>query len=246
MVCIASLLDSMVHHYWAWFVLFHFMLQFFFLIGQGEYCFTFLIGSSLLDMVCIVSLPSLVHPYWYCFYCFTSRFTCSYLLVMVCIDSLDVSMIRPYWTWRVLFHFPHWFILTGHDLHCFTSPTGSSLLGRVCIISLHASLGFPYWPWCVLFHFMLHWFITTGHDLYCFTSCFTGSSLLGMVCIVSFHASLVHHYWALLKKFHFPHRFIHTGQFALFHFMLHRFISTSIMLNSYWPVINIHNRSVSC
>jgi hypothetical protein len=57
---------SLVHHYLAWFVLFHFMLHWFFLTGHGLYCFTScFIGSSLMDMVCVVSRhPSPVHPYW--------------------------------------------------------------------------------------------------------------------------------------------------------------------------------------
>jgi hypothetical protein len=76
--------------------------------------------------------------------CFTSFFTGSSLLAMVCIVSLDVSLVRHHWSWFVLFHFMlHWFIRTGHcvyfphfphDFYCFTSLTGSSSLGMVCIV----------------------------------------------------------------------------------------------------------------
>jgi hypothetical protein len=87
--------------------------------------------------------------------------------------------------WFVLLHFPHWCIITGHGLYCFTS----------CFVrsSLRA--------WFVLIHVILHLFILTVHTLCCFTSCFTGSSLLCMVCIVSLLASLVHHHWTWFVLF---------------------------------------------
>jgi hypothetical protein len=55
-VCIDSLL-SLVHHYWAWFVLFQLMLHWFIITGHDLYCLTTrFTGSSLLGMVFIVSL----------------------------------------------------------------------------------------------------------------------------------------------------------------------------------------------
>jgi hypothetical protein len=95
--------------------LFHFMLQrFFFLSRHDLYCFTSLIGTSLLGMVCFVSLhASLVHHHWAWFvlfhfmlhwfiitghglYCLTTSFTGSSLLGMVCIFSLQTSLILHY------------------------------------------------------------------------------------------------------------------------------------------------------
>jgi hypothetical protein len=166
-LCVVSLLASLVHHHWAWFVLFDYMLHWFFLLG----------------MVCNLSLDaSLVHSYWPLFvfvriphwfiitghglYCSIS-FADSSLLSMICI-----------------YHFKlRWFIITG-----------SSSLGMVCVVSRHVSLVHHYLAWFVLFNFMLHWFIITGHGLYCLTTSFTGSSLLGIVCIFALHASLILHY----------------------------------------------------
>jgi hypothetical protein len=132
---------------------------------------------------------SLVHHHWAWFasfdyefhwffftghglHCFTSCFTGSFLLGIVCIFSLP-SLFRHYWTWFILFDYAlHWFFLTGHCLYCFSSCfIGSSLLGMICVVSGHASSVHPYWAWFLLFHIMLR-----------------GSSLPGMVCIVSFHA----------------------------------------------------------
>jgi hypothetical protein len=109
-----------------------------------------------------------------------------------------------FWAWYLLFHFPHWFIITCHDLYCFTSLIGTSLLG---IVSFDSSL----LSMICIYHFKLRWFIITEHCSYCVTTRFTGSSLLGMVCIVSLHASLVHSYWALFVFCHFPHLFIIPG-----------------------------------
>ena len=56
MVCIASLHASLVHHYWAWLVLFHCRPDWFFLTGHGLYCLTScLTGSSLFSMVALAS-----------------------------------------------------------------------------------------------------------------------------------------------------------------------------------------------
>ena len=207
---------SLVHHHWAWFVLFYYTLHWFFLTGHGLHCFTSCFTDSfLLGIVCIISLPSLVQLYWAWLVLFTSRFTGSFF----------------YWAWSILFHLPHWFIINGHDVYFVTSLTdssllaclcssnshltGSSLLGMVCIVSIHALLVLPYWSMLVLIHFS-HWFIITGHGLFCSTSCFTGSSSLGMVCIAWLRASLVLHYWAW---------------FVLFHFMLDWLVITSVVLH---------------
>jgi hypothetical protein len=49
---------------WAWFVFFDVMLYFFILSGLGSCCFTSLFtGSSLLGIICTVSLPPMVHHY---------------------------------------------------------------------------------------------------------------------------------------------------------------------------------------
>ena len=167
--------------------------------------------------------------------CFTSFFTGSSLLAMVCIVSLDASLVHHHWSWFVLFHFmlywfipighclyflhfPHWFINTGHDFYCFTSLTGSSLLGMVYMVSIHASLVHHH---CFAsFDYALHGFFLTGDGLYCFSSCFIGSSLLSMVCVVSRHASPVHPYWAW---------------FVLFHCMLNCFL-----LNGHSWIVSIH------
>jgi hypothetical protein len=88
---------------------------------------------------------------------------------------LPASLVIPYWTWLVLFqfilhwffffwawyllfHFPHWFIITWHDFYCFTSLIGSSLLGMVCFLSLHVSLVHHHWTWFVWLDYELHWF----------------------------------------------------------------------------------------
>jgi hypothetical protein len=137
-LCVVSLLASLVHHHWAWFVLFDYMLQWFFLLG----------------MVCNLPLDaSLVHSYWPLFvfvriphwfiitghglYCSIS-FADSSLLSMICI-----------------YHFKlRWFIITQHGSYCLTTRyTGSSLLGMVCIVSLHASLFHSYWALFVFCHF---------------------------------------------------------------------------------------------
>jgi hypothetical protein len=40
--------DSLVHHHWAWFVLFDYTLHWFFLTGRGSYCFISWVTGSLL------------------------------------------------------------------------------------------------------------------------------------------------------------------------------------------------------
>jgi hypothetical protein len=81
----------------------------------------------------------------------------------------------------VLFHFPNWFIITGHGFYCFSSFfSGSSLLGMAYNVSFHPSLVLPDWELWVLFHF--------PHIL---RVCITGSSLLDKFNIVSWNASLV-------------------------------------------------------
>jgi hypothetical protein len=122
MVCIVSCNASLVHHFWAWFVLFHFH-QWFIIAGHGFYCFTSITGSSLLGMVCIVSL----HASWFSltvhgFYYFTSCITDSSLLGMVGIASLHYSLVYHCWAWLVLFHLMrYWFFIAKHVLYCFTS-----------------------------------------------------------------------------------------------------------------------------
>jgi hypothetical protein len=89
------------------------------------------------------------------------------LLSMVYIVSLP-SLVHNYWAWFVLFHFPHWFIITGLCWCSLKSHlTGSSLLCMVCIVLRYALLIPPYWSMFVLIHFS-HWFIITGHGLFCF------------------------------------------------------------------------------
>ena len=235
---------SLVHHHWAWFASFYYTLHWFFLTGHGLHCFTSCFTVSfLLGIVCIFSLPTLVHLYWAWLVLFTLRFTASFfLLSMASIFSLP-AQVHNYWAWFVLCHFPHWFIITGHCLCSSNSHlTGSSLLDMVYIVSLHALLVPPYWSMFVLIHFS-HWFIITGYGLFCFTSCFTGSSSLGMVCIAWLRASLVLHYWVWFVLFHFAHWFIiikhdldllfenslvhhHWAWFVLFDYTLHWFFLT--------------------
>ena len=177
MICIVSFHSSVVVTYWAWSVLFHFMPHWFIINGHGLHCLASPTDSFFLGMVCILSLPSLIHH----LYCFTACFSGSYFLGMICTASFHASLVLPDWPWLVLFHCPHQFIITVHGLFCFTScVTGSSLLGMVCIVSLHALLVYHYWAWYVLLHVMLQLFLPTGYG----QSCFTDSSLQGMVCIV--------------------------------------------------------------
>ena len=183
------------------------MYHWFFLTWHGWYCFaSFFRGLSLL--VGITSVDKLLFFFLtrHALYCFTSCFTGSLhssLPGMVCIVSLHASLVRCYLAWRVLFHFPHWFIIIVHDLYSFISCfTVFSLLGIVCIVSLHNSSVLPYWAWLVLFHLKVIWYFISRHCWHWFTSCFTGSVLLGMACIVSF-PTLVHHYCAWFVLFHF-------------------------------------------
>ena len=203
-------------------------------------------------MICIVSLPSLVHPYshdcivwlhssllnsyWagFVLFLYPYRFIC---IGPVCIVSFHVSLVLPCWICIVLFSslachtlaFFHfillWFIITEHGLYCFTSCfIVFSLLSMVYIFPLQASMVRSYWTLFVLLHFKPHWFIIIGHCLYCFTLCLTCSSLLGMVCVVSRHASLVHHYLAWFVLFHFMlHWFIRTGHCVYFPHFPHDF-----------------------
>jgi hypothetical protein len=65
--------------------------------------------------------------------CFTSSFSCSSLLGMICVYSRHASLVHHYLAWFVLFHFMlHWFIITVLELCYSTSPTGSSLLNMIC------------------------------------------------------------------------------------------------------------------
>ena len=230
MVCIISLHDSLVLHYWAWFVLFYFMLQWFIINGHGLYCSTSLTCSSLPGMVCIVSLDaSLVHYCWASFellhfilhwfiltghsvYCFNSL-SGSSSLENVCIVSHHVPLVHH--IWARLYYFTSCFMVHPY-------------CGCFFYISLYASLVRPYSAWLVLFHFILHCFIIVGRGWYYFiwyvagsslldivlhwlTSCFTVSVLLGMACIGSL-PTLVHHYCACFVLFHFMfHWFFLTG-----------------------------------
>ena len=50
-------LPSLVHHYWEWFVFFHFMFHWIIITGHGLYGLTTsFTGSSILGMVCIFSM----------------------------------------------------------------------------------------------------------------------------------------------------------------------------------------------
>ena len=141
MVYIASLEDSLVHHYWALYCF----------TGHGLHRLTTrFTGSSFLGMACIVSLhASMVHSYWALFvffhfphlfiftghglYCLTTRFKGSSSLGMLC--------------------------------GCFSSClTFSSLLGIVWAVSCHASLVHHYLAWFVLFRFMVSWFLLNRHS----------------------------------------------------------------------------------
>jgi hypothetical protein len=65
MVYIVSFHASLFLSYWAWYVLLHFLIQWFIITGHGLCCFTSCFNSSsLLGKVSIASLSSLVHPYW--------------------------------------------------------------------------------------------------------------------------------------------------------------------------------------
>jgi hypothetical protein len=100
-------------------------------------------------------------------FCFTSCFTGSSALGMVCIAWLRASLVLHYWAWFVLFHFMlDWLFITGQGMCCSTQCfNGSSLLGMVCIVSLHVSLAHHRWAWFVLFDYALHWFFITGYGL---------------------------------------------------------------------------------
>jgi hypothetical protein len=91
------------------------MFHWFIITGHGLHRLTTrFTGSSLLGMVCIVSLhASLVHSYWALFvffhfphlfiftghglYCLTTRFKGSSLLGMICVVSRHASPFHPYW-----------------------------------------------------------------------------------------------------------------------------------------------------
>jgi hypothetical protein len=115
-------------------------------------------------------------------FCFTSCFTGSSSLGMVCIAWLRASLVLHYWVWFVLFHFAHWFIIIKHDLY----------------LLFEDSLVHHHWAWFVLFDYTLHWFFLTGRGSHCFISWVTGSLLLGRFFLP--HTSLVHHYlaWSVL------------------------------------------------
>jgi hypothetical protein len=229
MVCIGSLLASLVHHQWTWFVLFDYMLHLFLLTWYGLYCFTWCItGSFLLAIVCICSHPSLFHFYWTWFVLF--HFLRWFIIIKHDLYwSFQDSLVHHHWAWFVLFDYTlYWFCLTGHGLHCFTSCfTGLFLLDIVYICSLPSLVhlywawlvlftsrftgSFFYWAWSILFHFP-HWFIITGQDLYFVTS-LTDSSLLGIACVAQNHASLVLPYWIWFILFLFMlYWFLLTGQ----------------------------------
>jgi hypothetical protein len=76
--------------------------------------------------------------------CLITRFPGFSLLGMVCIVSRHASLVHSYWALFVFFHFPDWFIFTGHVL--FTSRfTGSFyLLSMAYIVSLPAQVH-NYW-----------------------------------------------------------------------------------------------------
>jgi hypothetical protein len=187
-------LDSLVHHHWAWFVLFDYTLHWFYLTGRGSYCFTSWVTGSLLLGRLFFPHTSLVHHY-----------------LSWSVLWFQASLVHHYWKSFVLPDYTvHWFFFSGQGLHCLTSCfTGSFLRSIVCIFSL-PSLVHLYWAWFVLFPRTLQWFFVTWHGINMFTS-LTGSSLLGMICTVAL-PSLVHHYWAWFVLFHFMlHWFFITG-----------------------------------
>jgi hypothetical protein len=115
--------------------------------------------------------------------CFTSCFTGSFLLAIVCIFITFLtgssilgmiftvslpSLVHHHRAWLALFdHVLLWLILTVHGLYCLTSCfIGSALEGMVCVVSRHVSLVQHYLAWFVLFNFMLHWLIITGHGFF--------------------------------------------------------------------------------
>ena len=144
-------LSTLVLPYWTWLVLFYFILHWFIING---YCCIVSLHASVVDQY--RALMELFHSPR-CFFLavhglhiFISCFSGSSLLVMVCIVSLDDSLVYHCWLMR------YWFFLTGYGMYCFTSITGSSLLCMSCILSCHASLVLPYRTLFVLFHIMTH------------------------------------------------------------------------------------------
>jgi hypothetical protein len=109
------MMNSLVHHYWVWYVLLQFP-RWFIITGYCTFCCPSLAGSSLLGMIRFVALPSLVHhycvcyvlfhfPYWFIItgygtFCCTS-FAGSSLLGMVRFVALP-SLVHHYWVWNVL------------------------------------------------------------------------------------------------------------------------------------------------
>lgn len=156
MVCVVSLHASLVRHYWALLALFHLCASLFFPSSAWFLFFHFPHWFILLCMICIVSFHAsvvvtywawsvLFHfmPYWFIItghgmYCYTSCFSCSYLLGMVS----HASLIHHYRAWLVLFELMlRWSFLTFYYFSL--SFIGSSLLGMICIVSL-SSLVHPY------------------------------------------------------------------------------------------------------
>jgi len=217
-VCIVLLHSSLVYHYWAFVVLFHFLFSWFIITGHGLYCFTSCFtGSFLLVMISSVSLhASLVYHYWTWFVLFHLMLHRFILNGNGLYFSRHASLCHHYRAIFVLFDMMHhWFIIAWHGLYFFASWFSCSfVLGMVCIVLPPI------------------WFILTVHGLYCFTSCSTNASLvhhfdwhsldwftswfrcsflLRMISIDLLHFSLVHHYRAWFVFIHFPHCFIITG-----------------------------------
>ena len=61
--CFTGSLPVLVHHWWAHFVMFHGMPRCFMITGHDLNCFSWFTCSFLLGMICIVTLPLLVHHY---------------------------------------------------------------------------------------------------------------------------------------------------------------------------------------
>ena len=142
MVYIVSLDASLVHSYCPLFVFVR-IPHWFIITGHGLNCSISFADSSVLSMICIYHFKLR----WFIIiehgsYCFTTRFTGSSLLGMVCIVSLHASLVHSYWALFVFFHFPHLFICTGHGLYY--SPHASLVLfvtehGLYCFTSLTGS-----------------------------------------------------------------------------------------------------------
>jgi len=130
MAYIVSVQASLVHSYWALFVLFR--IPHWFIINEHgwflPHCpwfalFHFNVSLVLPYLLWLALLHLMIHWFIIAGWCVID----SSLLGMACIVSLP-SLVHHYCAWVVFFHVMlHWFFFTGHCLYCFTSwPTSSS------------------------------------------------------------------------------------------------------------------------